>query len=289
MPTKYQEYLPHKLLQEYIKCFWALERDYVPGDDLEEVLPDTFVELIFNFGSPYLLEKGSELIEIPKIYFVGLLQQPLRFHAHGVVNLIAIRFYAWGVLQFFESAHLADATTLERDSEWQQLASKIEASILAGDPSTAVADLEAFLLKKALTLNFETGLLRAAAKLLYHTKGRFSIAALADYCHLSIRQLQRQFSTYTGFSPKLFARAIRFEEIRLRLMFNPDTNLTDLALEFGYNHQSHFINDFKAFTHKTPGEYAAEMRALQTVFHDHDHVVFLQAPPPAHDYNEDDN
>ena len=289
MPTRYQEYLPHKLLQEYIKCFWTLARDYVPGDDLEEVLPDTFVELIFNFGAPYLREKDTEVIEIPKIYFVGLLQQPLPLRAQGLVNLIAIRFYAWGVLQFFDSAHLSNAIMLERDGEWQHLISKLEASILAGDGATAVADLEAFLLKRALALNYETGLLRAAAKLLYHTKGRFSIAALADYCHLSVRQLQRQFSTYTEFSPKLFARAIRFEEIRLRLMFDPDTNLTDLALEFGYNHQSHFINDFKAFTHKTPGEYAAEMRALQTVFHDHDHVVFLQAPPSTHDYNEDDN
>jgi AraC-like DNA-binding protein len=62
-------------------------------------------------------------------------------------------------------------------------------------------------------------------------------------------------------------------------MFKPDTSLTDLAYEFGYTDQAHFIRDFKEFTDKTPGEFAAEIRKLQTVFHDNENVVFLQFPP----------
>jgi AraC-like DNA-binding protein len=73
---------------------------------------------------------------------------------------------------------------------------------------------------------------------------------------------------------KTLARTIRFEAVRNRLIFEPDASLTDLAYEFGYTDQAHFIDDFKAFIDKTPGEYVAEMRTLQGMFHDHENVVF---------------
>jgi len=72
---------------------------------------------------------------------------------------------------------------------------------------------------------------------------------LADYCNLSVRQLQRQFDDATGVSPKTLARTIRFEAIRNR-------------------------------------EFAAEMQKFQEMFRDHDNVVFLQSPPTVVDYTE---
>jgi AraC-type DNA-binding domain-containing proteins len=112
--------------------------------------------------------------------------------------------------------------------------------------------------------------------MLYREKGLFRVSELAEYCNLSARQLQRQFQDVVGVSPKTLARTIRFEEIRSRLMFSPETNLTELAYEFGYTDQAHFIRDFKEFTGKTPGEFALEMQAWQTIFHDRENVVFLQ-------------
>ena len=99
-----------------------------------------------------------------------------------------------------------------------------------------------------------------------------------------MRQLQRQFDGATGVSPKTLARTIRFEAIRNRLIFEPDANLTDLAYEFGYTDQAHFIKDFKAFTNKTPGEFALEMQKFQEMLHNHNNVVFLQSPPSMLDY-----
>jgi len=53
---KYQEYSPHVSLRDNVKCFWILERDYTPEDPNEEVIPDACIELIFNFGAPYVLQ-----------------------------------------------------------------------------------------------------------------------------------------------------------------------------------------------------------------------------------------
>jgi AraC-like DNA-binding protein len=103
-----------------------------------------------------------------------------------------------------------------------------------------------------------------------------------------MRQLERQFDETTGVSPKVLGRAIRFESLRERLMFDPNANLTDLAYEFGYADQAHFIKDFKALTDKTPVEFALEMQQLKNIFCENENGVFLQSPPTMPDYNADD-
>jgi AraC-like DNA-binding protein len=59
-------------------------------------------------------------------------------------------------------------------------------------------------------------------------------------------------------------------------MFDPDTDLTELAYQCGYFDQAHFIKEFRAFTDQTPSEYARQMRQLQDVLRSKD-VVFLQS------------
>jgi AraC-like DNA-binding protein len=254
------------------------------------VTPDACVELILNFGSPYVQVEGTRRRELPKVCLVGLLSKPLPLQASGVVKLVAVRFFAWGALPFLKQAINPDSTPgVELDTAFSNLVTKIARQVHANKYSKAVEEVEDFLIGKRLNTLFEPRQVRAAAQLLYHTKGRFRVAELADRCHTSARQLERKFDEATGVSPKTLARAIRFEAIRSRLMFQPVANLTDLAYEFGYTDQAHFIHDFKAFTDKTPSAFAAEMLKLQEIFHDNQNVVFLQSPPTALDYSEENS
>lgn len=271
-----------------MKRFWMLEREYTAEDSVEEVIPDACIELILNFGSAYVQIGGSTPRELPKVCLIGLQSKPLILQANGVVKIVAVRFFAWGALPFLKTeAQPGSTMKVELDDAWRNVVSKIAAKVHAGEYQGAVEDIEDFLIGKRLNILFEPQQVQTAAKLLYRTKGQFRVAELADYCNLSVRQLQRQFDDATGVSPKTLARTIRFEAIRNCLMFEPDANLTDLAYEFGYADQAHFINDFKAFTNKTPSEYAAEMQKLQEMFRDHENVVFLQSPPPMLDYTGD--
>jgi AraC-like DNA-binding protein len=285
---KYQEYIPHSFLRDDIKRFWVLEKDYTADDPVEEIIPDACVELILNFGSRYERADGVERYLLPNVCLMGLQRKPLRLQANGVVKIVAVRFFPWGPLSFFhDPLHTSGPTEVYLDDDWQSAIGKIAAHVERLDYDKAIADLEDFLLAKRLCSLFDLKRVQAAAKLLYRTKGQFRISELADYCNLSIRQLQRQFEGATKTSPKVLARTIRFEAIRNRLMFEPNTNLTELAYEFGFTDQAHFINDFKAFTNKTPGEYAAEAAKLQKILHDHENVVFLQSPPSMLDYLHD--
>jgi AraC-like DNA-binding protein len=274
---KYKEHLPHSSLQDYIKCFWILEREHTADNPTEEVTPDAFVELILNFGTPYVLQtEGREDREMPSAFLVGLQQKPLMFRSDGTVRLVSTRFYAWGTLPFFETQSKSSPNLgISLGNEWHDLFAKLKPLVEADNYDDAVAGMEDFLIAKLLVSSIDLKQIESAAKMLHHQKGQFRIAELADYCNLSERQLQRVFRDSVGVSPKLLARTIRFEEIRRRLMFEPEANLTELAYEFGYTDQAHFIRDFKEFAGRTPGEFAAQMRAFQAVFQD-ENVVFLQ-------------
>jgi AraC-like DNA-binding protein len=286
---RYEEYIPHTILQDYVKRFWIMEKRYTVEDSIEEVLPDACVELILNFGSAYTqIIDGSTPRQLPQVFLIGLQSKPLLLQTNGLVKIMAVRFFAWGALPFLKAeAQPSSTTTVELDDGWQQVVTKVAAKVHIGAYQEAVEEIEDFMIDRRLTSLFDPHLVQTAARLLYHTKGQFRVAELANYCNLSVRQLQRQFDDATGVSPKALARTIRFDAIRNRLMSEPDSNLTDLAYEFGYTDQAHFINDFNAFMDRTPGEFAEEMRRFQVMFHDHKHVVFLQSPPAMIDYTED--
>lgn len=279
---KYEEFAPHASLEHSVKCFWMLERQYTPQHPAEDVTPDGFVELIINLGTPYRLQSsdGSERV-MPRAILVGLQRKPLQFQCAGTVKLVAARFFAWGILPLLASPvdgvqQLAPAL----GREWDDVAVRIEPCVRTGDYAAAVAIVQDHLIEKLLVATVEHETIRAAAKMLHLRKGQFRITELAESCNLSPRQLQREFRNSIGFSPKALARLIRFEEIRKRLMFDPEQSLTDLAQESGYADQAHFIRDFKALTGRTPGEFARAMKAIQDVLHDRDNVVFLQGSPP---------
>jgi AraC-like DNA-binding protein len=265
--VKYKEHLPHSSLQDHVKCFWIMEREYTPELPAEDV-------------TPYVLQaEGAPDREMPRAILVGLQSKPLVFRCDGTVKLVATRFYAWGALPFLsDQARGLNNLSATLGREWDDLATRIEPSVREDDYDAAVAMVEGHLIERLLTVRVDRKKIQSAAKMLYLQKGRFRVAELAEHCNLSTRQLQRQTQDVVGVSAKTLARSIRFEEVRKQLMLDPDQSLTALAYEHGYADQAHFIRDFKDFADRTPSEFAREMRSIQAIFRDRDNVVFLQVP-----------
>src|SRR5262249_47022507 len=206
--------IPHATLQDSVKRFWILEKEYTTHDDLEEVIPDPCVELIFNFGAAYAETGSSPGRILPAICLVGVLSKPLRLRARGLVKIVAVRFFAWGALSFLKnSVGINSTAAADLDPLWRQVVAGVRAHVQSGKYEKAVAEIEDFLIGVRLNALFGPEQVKAAARLLYRSQGQFRVAELADYCNLSVRQLQRQFDETTGVSPKTLGRLIRFEAI----------------------------------------------------------------------------
>ncbi|MET1255657.1 helix-turn-helix domain-containing protein [Aliikangiella maris] len=70
---------------------------------------------------------------------------------------------------------------------------------------------------------------------------------------LSLRQIERQFSKRIGLTPVQFKRLLRVKNCWSQLKFNPQVDLSELALQCGFSDQAHMINEFKRFAEITPG------------------------------------
>lgn len=273
---KYCEHTPHPILAEAVKCFWTHEGEY-SADRIQQITPDGCVELIFNFGSPYRLLTESPPRVLPAAIVVGFQKRTIPISVDGTVKVVAARLFAWGALALLQDEVSALAGAVSAlDPGWDALVERLRDQVTSGRYDEAWAGLQDFLIQKALARCCDVELVQSAAKLLYHTQGQCRVEELADYCHTSVRQLQRRFQHAVGVSPKFYARTLRFEQAQRRLMFDPGTDLTGLACECGYFDQAHFIKEFRAFTGGTPSEYAGQMRQLQDVLKSKD-VVFLQS------------
>jgi Domain of unknown function (DUF6597) len=147
---KYQEYSPHASLRDYLKWFWILERDNPPEDPNEEVIPDACIELIFNFGGPYVLQaEGLREREMSAAFLIGLQNKPLLFRSSGTVKIVAARLYAWGALPFLAiQAQTPSNLALTLSRDWHALTQRLETKVQAGDYEGAVVGLEDFLSRR---------------------------------------------------------------------------------------------------------------------------------------------
>jgi AraC-like DNA-binding protein len=255
----HHEFYPCAELAADIQCFWASQET---GDEFNQfpIIPDSYVELIFNCGAPIILidEHGHET-ELPPVFMIGLQQKPLRLRTNGDSQIISARFFAWAARPLLELEHaLSEMPILALNGIWQDLRVALQHTLSRSGEAEAIACLETFVLHRCRQLKADLRLPRRVGQLLYETNGNLSMNDLAERCYLSPSQFQRRMKQTLGMPAKTYARLIRYEQARNALFLNPRRSIADLVLvyEFGYTDQSHLIHEFKAFTSHTPGELA---------------------------------
>src|ERR1700761_5214455 len=84
-------------IRKSIKDFWYREKDFGVSPSAFEVLPDSHAEIIFHFGSGCSMMFDDRLEPLPSPFIVGLLGQPVYFHAKDRLQIIGIKCLPWAV------------------------------------------------------------------------------------------------------------------------------------------------------------------------------------------------
>ena len=233
------------------------------GEDWNQVrvLPDTCVELFFNYTSTPIAIIDQELYKRSIACF--RLSRPVDVQMRKGSGCMAVCFHPGMAYPFFRMPmHLFRDATVNFFDLWNDPTSELEDKLARiPDDAGRSAAVQGFLLNQ---LNFDKQDLQVAHCLnkAQLTGGSITVRKLAEETGLSQRQLSRRFHQTIGVSPKEYLGAYRFNASLQYLSRYPGISLTEIAHLSGYYDQAHFIRDYKVYTGYSPGEVVAASHIL---------------------------
>ncbi|MDJ1466472.1 helix-turn-helix domain-containing protein [Xanthocytophaga flava] len=257
---RYTEYTPCEALKPFIKTYYLFETD---GEGLYEdtAFATGCMEVMFNMSTnKWQSRSDNQFVDHSPIELWGQVIQPLSFRTTGKSSMLGARFHA-----HTSSFLLEEGISLFND-HISNLADVIGNPVnhlherLLNTPTLRerLLLLDQFFLNrlaKREKVSDKLQLLSAASSQIQQREGMLDVADLATRYGISSRYLHKLFVQHVGVSPKLYQKIHRFQQ-SLMLLHKGADSLTTIAYQAGYSDQSHFIRDFKSFTHKLPSEFS---------------------------------
>jgi AraC-like DNA-binding protein len=254
----YKLYLPHPALRPFVRCYWILRGGAERGKP-ELMIPDGYVDLIFNYGQSYRrAEFAPELkwLEITSSHIVGGRKNSVLVENSANVDLVGVKLNPYGL---WALTQLRSAEFFRQIVPLRLLApflGELERRIFdAPEDGGKISVLESFLSGRLLPFTNKHPEVQNASRMIVNAGGNMSIKTLGETINLPYKQLERTFERFIGMPPKSFARIIRFKKLLQSIKRNPGDH-THRYLDFGYYDQTHFIKEFKSFMGTTPAVYA---------------------------------
>jgi AraC-like DNA-binding protein len=270
----YLEHTPAAPLNRCIRMLWYARVLDTPHTR-ERVLPTGRVQVIINLHRDFLLDcpDTSPARPMPPSLIVGARSIYEIVDTSDMADLIGIVFEPGGFAPFVSDAvDLFSNRSVNLEDIWGMSARTLRDRLRElPTPAGRLHCLEEFLLRKS------NRRLSVAGRLLRHpvidfalssfqcAPGFASVREVAKSTGWSERRFSQVFREQVGFSPKAWTRILRFQRVVQQLHAGVDVPWAELALDCGYYDQSHFANEFRAFS----GIDATSYSALRTHWANH--------------------
>ncbi len=252
----YLEHNPAPPLRRFVRLLWYA-RAPQQGHRRERVLPTGRVQVILNLARDYTVDcqEGQpdrksapslvvgarsiyEIVDTSDMHdLIGIVFEPGAFprFARDSADRFSNRSFDLELLLGSEARHLRDRlreiSTPQSRLQYLEdfLAARLNASFASGiDPRHGAV---AFAIHR-----FE------------QSPSMTSVSEVARQTGWSQRRFSQIFREQVGFSPKVWCRIQRFQRAVKQLHVGVDLPWSELALDCGFYDQSHFANEFRAFS-----------------------------------------
>lgn len=263
----YLERTPQPALAPFIQSLWYC-RDPHATHGRQMVLPSGHMQIVMSLQASHLTDCTAGLYAPtqPQSFavLVGIYSHYQVIDTADLAHLIGIVFRPGGTTPFFSTCNDL-FTNLETSLEdlWGFPARGLRDRLAEAPTPNAKFDALESALCDTLRLSREPALhplVSHALATLNADPATTTVAELSRSTGLSQRRLSQIFAEHVGVSPKLYARILRFQQAVGTLHRGTDVPWAELALACGYYDQSHFANDFRAFSGISPTTYTASSR-----------------------------
>ncbi|KUL22510.1 helix-turn-helix domain-containing protein [Streptomyces regalis] len=252
--VRFRRHEPAEPLRRYVEWYWLIDWD-LPAPYASHIVPHPAVNLTFQWdeaeGGPYAEVTGVAL---------GLYTRKLT----GRGRVCGVKFRPGGFRPYAPETPVS--TWTGRALPAQEVfppatGDAAHAIVTPSDDHARVAALDAFLHSLPCTPDPQADL---AMSLVQRIRADRTVRRVGDFAEtegLSVRALQRLFSTYVGVGPKAVILRYRIHEALEHAGTRTDVDWATLATELGYADQAHLVRDFTATVGVPPTAYAAEVGA----------------------------
>jgi AraC-like DNA-binding protein len=256
----YIELQPAPPLDRFVRSLWYAQAPQL-DHKRQRVLPTGRVQVIFNLARDYLLdcsesESGGERQQrISPASIIGARSVYEIIHSSDMADLIGIVFEPGGFSLFAgDAVDVFSNRSVSLEDLWGSAAVALRDRMRElATPEERLHHLEnslqfrlAFSMERnrpsrAALVDFALGRLGGAP-------GLASVRDVSRSTGWSERRFSQIFREEVGFSPKMWCRIQRFQRAVKGLHDGADVPWSELALDCGFYDQSHFANEFKAFS-----------------------------------------
>jgi AraC-like DNA-binding protein len=258
---RFFRHVPPPPLDRFIDWLWYYD-DLEIDHSREHVLPDGTFELIINLsGEPRTLfgRDGTEDRSFRRAWISGAQSKYLMIDVLPGASMIGAHFKPGGAAPFLEMpAGEVFGEVIELDNLWGSHALTWRERLLSvGSPKGKFAVLEQLLREQMLRCRRMNRSARVewALNRLANGPGVKSIQSVASELGISHKHFIEEFRRQIGLTPKLYCRIRRFQDVLGKVQARKTVDWPDIAISCDYFDQSHFINDFQAFSGLNPSVY----------------------------------
>jgi AraC-like DNA-binding protein len=245
--VRFRRHEPAEPLRPYLEHYWLIDWD-LPEPYASHVVPHPSVNVVFQRF------EGRE--PFGEVSGIGLDLFTQKLEGRG--RVCGIKFRPGGFRPFAPGRSLTSLTgrRLALDAVFPSTEGATEAVLGPEDERARVAALDAFLLDVGPHPDPQADLAMALADRIRRDR---SIRRVADFARtegLSVRALQRLFSSHVGVGPKWIILRHRIHEALEYAEAAGKVEWATLAADLGYADQAHLVRDFTATVGVPPTAYA---------------------------------
>ncbi|MFD2587189.1 DUF6597 domain-containing transcriptional factor [Croceitalea marina] len=246
-------------LLDYIESIFYY-RGYRPEHSIERVVPTGHIFLIIELDGIERHTYDSKTLEpngsFKNAWVSGMQKKFLSISAHQNSEMLVVQFKPGGAYPFLHKPIyqlnnlVVDANTLFGGSILELREQVLETKAVIGKFKLIENWLvDKFGYDKVPDLNLVSILNQLSANPI--SEGNNIVSTYPK----TQKHLISQFKKYFGLTPKIFHRVFRFNEILKQIQNKQHLLWSQIAHEFGYSDQSHFIKEFKEFSGFNPQEF----------------------------------
>lgn len=259
----YLEQQPSPQIRPLVRRLWYCQAPQTPHRR-ERVLPNGCIQIILNLSRNFLTDCGEDSnqnIRLPRAIVVGARSRYELIDTSDMQELCGIILRPGGFAPLFrERADLFFERSIDLNSVWAD-SSLIDRLRQPSTPIEKLTTLQILLIARLQQNSSRSPMVDQAFHFFLHNSS--SIAQCSRSIGISERRLSQVFREHVGISPKLWCRIRRFQSAAQALHSGADIPWAELALNCGYYDQSHFANDFRAFSGIDPTTYSAQKTRWQ--------------------------